>query len=103
MWVDKCQAGTTSPTCAPPLRPPNPKSSLVASWCQLRFIPPSVTRELGERFADWRVSSIPHQEVSLHKRDQGSQTLTRMQDVLRLPSSLDDTETASYIGGPRVA
>jgi hypothetical protein len=24
-----------------------PKSSFLASWCQLRFIPPSVTRELG--------------------------------------------------------
>jgi hypothetical protein len=48
MWIDKCQAGTKSPTCAPLLRPPNPKSSLLASWCRLRFIPPSVTRELGE-------------------------------------------------------
>jgi hypothetical protein len=66
MWIDKCQAGIKSPTCAPLLRPP--KSSLLASWCQLRFIPPSVTRELGEKdLLAGGSAPCPHQEVSFHK------------------------------------
>jgi hypothetical protein len=40
MWIDKSgREQVTDPAASP--RPPNPKSSLIASWCQLRFIPPS--------------------------------------------------------------